>query len=102
MAEMITAEEAQQLVKKHSMTSTTINIQQYLPKINELIRDFAESGLSEVYWDCSDVLDLEEDAKDIIKIQLYLESLGYDTKIIEDQGTFEDEDYDLYYLRISW
>lgn len=102
MTEMITAEEAQELVKKHSMTATNTSIQQYLPEINEIIRDCAENGFGVVHWDCSNILNLDEDAKDIIKIQLYLETLGYDTKIVQDQSNFEDEDYDLYYMRISW
>lgn len=102
MTKMITAQEAQQLVEKYSMTATNTSIQQYLPEINELIRDYAENGFGVVHWDCSNVLNLDEDAKDIIKIQLYLETLGYDTKIVQDQSNFEDEDYDLYYMRISW
>lgn len=102
MTKMITAQEAQQLVEKYSMTATNTSIQQYLPEINELIREYAENGFGVVHWDCSNVLNLDEDAKDIIKIQLYLETLGYDTKIVQDQSNFEDEDYDLYYMRISW
>lgn len=102
ITKMITAQEAQQLVEKYSTTATNTSIQQYLPEINELIRDYAENGFGVVHWDCSNVLNLDEDAKDIIKIQLYLETLGYDTKIVQDQSNFEDEDYDLYYMRISW
>ena len=102
MTEMITAEEAQELVKKYSMTKTNSGIEKYLPEINELIKDFAENGFEETFWDCSNVLNLDEDAKDIIKIQLYLETLCYDTKIAQDQSNFEDEDYDLYYMKISW
>lgn len=102
ITKMITAQEAQQLVEKYSMTATNTSIQQYLPEINELIREYAENGFGVVHWDCSNVLNLDEDAKDIIKIQLYLETLGYDTKIVQDQSNFEDEDYDLYYMRISW
>ena len=102
MTEMITAQEAQQLAEKHSMTTTNSGIEKYIPEINELIKDFAENGFGEAYWDCSNALNLDEDAKDIIKIQLYLQTLGYDTKIVQDQNNFEDEDYDLYYMKISW
>lgn len=103
MDKMITAQEAYDNAKKSLAISTEADIvKRFLPYIREIIQDASENDFMEVHWDCSREIELDEDAKDLVKLQVYLQSLGYEATIVVPRDDFENEEYDYYYIKISW
>lgn len=103
MNEMITAQEAYEAAEKSLAIATDADVvKKFLPYLREIIRDASENGFMETHWDCSREIELDEDAKDLVKLQVYLQSLGYEATIVVPRDDFENEEYDYYYIRISW